>query len=64
MEHITLLIIALIAFVLYFLPTIIAFRREHHNRWAIAALNFFLGSTCFGWVAAFVWSLTTVRKSD
>ena len=51
------------AFVLaaYLVPTIIAMGRSHHNRWAIGALNLLLGWTALGWIAAFVWSLTSVR---
>jgi ABC-type transport system involved in cytochrome c biogenesis permease component len=61
MEVISALFIALIVFVVYFIPTIVAFRRGHHNRWPIAVLNFFLGSTGIGWVLALVWSLTVVE---
>jgi len=42
----------------YWIPTIIAFKRAHPSRTGIAALNFFLGWTFLGWVAAVVWSLT------
>ncbi|HMD74371.1 MAG TPA: superinfection immunity protein [Steroidobacteraceae bacterium] len=45
----------------YFLPTIIAFSRNHHNACAICALNSILGWTVIGWIAALVWSLTAVR---
>ena len=44
----------------YFLPAFIAFRRKHHNRFAILALNLLLGWTFLGWVAALIWSLTAV----
>ncbi len=47
---------------LYHLPTIIAFARNHHNAWAVCALNFFLGWTVIGWIAALIWSLTAVRS--
>lgn len=53
-------VLAIVAFV-YFIPTIVAFKRGHHNRWPIAVLNFFLGGTCIGWVIALVWSLTVVE---
>ena len=43
---------------LYFVPWIVAARRHHGNKNAIAALNILLGWTGLGWVAAFVWSLT------
>jgi predicted lipid-binding transport protein (Tim44 family) len=35
---------------LYFLPTIVAALRHHHNTAMIAILNFFLGWTFIGWV--------------
>jgi hypothetical protein len=47
---------------LYLLPTIVAFLRQHHNRWAILLLNIFLGWTFLGWVAALIWSATFVRS--
>jgi len=54
-------VLAFVAF-FYFIPTIVAFYRGHHNRWPIFVLNFFLGGTCIGWVIALVWSLTVVDK--
>jgi len=42
----------------YFAPSIVAFVRHHHNRWAIFALNLLLGWTGLGWIGALVWSLT------
>jgi hypothetical protein len=47
-----------ILLILYFLPTIIALLRHHHNALAIFVLNFFLGCTLIGWVVALVWSVT------
>ncbi len=41
----------------YFLPLSIAIARRHASKWAIGALNLFLGWTLLGWVAAIVWSL-------
>jgi hypothetical protein len=43
---------------LYFMPTVIAVNRGHHNKGAIFALNLFLGWSFLGWVAAFVWACT------
>jgi len=40
---------------LYFLPSIIGFRKR--NAASIVALNFFLGWTFIGWVGALVWAL-------
>jgi len=46
-------------FVLYFLPTIIAFARNKRDTTSILLLNFFLGWTCIGWVIALVWAVKT-----
>jgi hypothetical protein len=53
-----------IAVVIYFLPTIVAGCRGHHNLAAITALNVFLGCTFLGWVVALVWALTHVKSQD
>jgi len=58
------ILILLILGAIYFLPSLIAFNRHHHNRVAILALNFLLGWTALGWVAAFIWSLTAVRNAS
>lgn len=50
----------LIAIALYFIPTVIAVFRGHHNAVAIFGLNLFLGWTFIGWVGSLVWSLTAV----
>jgi hypothetical protein len=44
-------------------PAIVAFARHHHNRWAITALDVFLGWTLLGWVGALVWALTNPRPA-
>jgi hypothetical protein len=44
-------------FVLYFLPTIIAFAREKRDAVSILVLNLLLGWTMIGWVIALVWAL-------
>jgi len=52
------LVLLVILAIPYFVPSIIAFVRHHHNQWAIFALNLLLGWTVLGWIGAFVWSLT------
>ena len=47
-----------ILFGMYFLPSIIAAARHHWSQGGIFAVNFLLGWTFFGWVAAFIWALT------
>jgi T4 superinfection immunity protein len=48
----------IILLVPYFAPSIVAFVRSHHNKWAIFALNLLLGWTILGWIGSLVWSLT------
>ena len=55
--------IFIIAALLYFVPSFVAFSRGHQNRAAILALNIFLGWTFIGWVVALVWSFTEVNKA-
>lgn len=48
----------------YFLPTLIAAGRAHHNGVAILLLNLLLGWTLLGWVAALIWSATAVQRPE
>jgi hypothetical protein len=47
---------------LYMLPTIIAGYRVHPNTAAVAILNFLLGWTGLGWVAALAWSFAKPHR--
>jgi hypothetical protein len=47
-----------VAFGLYFLPYLNAWSRKHRRAGAIFWLNFFLGWTVLGWIAAVFWSAT------
>jgi hypothetical protein len=42
------LIVLVVAFCCYFLPSIVAFNRNRHNKGAIFVLNLFLGWTVLG----------------
>jgi len=59
MQNLGLLEISLLVlvFAIYFLPTLIAFLRQHKNKLAIFLLNLLLGWTILGWVASLVWSV-------
>lgn len=50
--------------VIYLIPTIVAFRRGHPNRWVIALLNFFAGGTGLGWFGSLIWACGAVHKSE
>ncbi|WP_081723366.1 superinfection immunity protein [Paraburkholderia mimosarum] len=48
---------------LYFVPSIIAFRRVHHKRGAIKRLNVLFGWSVLGWIVALILALTPVQKA-
>ncbi len=41
---------------LYFLPAIIAYKREHANKGIILLIDFLLGWTFIGWAGCLVWA--------
>jgi len=45
------------------LPILVAHRRQHHNKTAIAILTLLLGWTILGWIIALVWACTAVRPA-
>lgn len=50
-------ILMLLAVVLiYMLPSLIAFGREHRRRQDVALINILLGWTLIGWIAVFLWA--------
>lgn len=51
-----------IAFIVYFLPTFIASRRNHPNGTSIFLLDLFLGWTFIGWLAALIWSASAINR--
>ena len=51
------ILLVVLIFGFYFLPTLIAFLRQHKNKLAIFLLNLLLGWTVLGWVASLVWSV-------
>lgn len=53
----------IVAALIYFLPSIIAFRRQHANRWAILVLNTLFGSTGLGWLGTLIWAFHAVHRS-
>lgn len=48
--------------VLYFLPTVIAYKMKHPNLVLIALINIVLGWTFLGWIGALVWSVVPQQK--
>lgn len=54
--------ILVISALTYFLPTVIALARGHHNGFAIFLTNLLLGWTLIGWVIALIWSVTASER--
>lgn len=61
MEHILITIITLAVF---FLPTLIALVRDHHNKVAIIVTNLLLGWTGVVWLVALIWSFTNQKETS
>lgn len=57
------LIAASLAFVVYFLPSLVASRRRHHQAMVVFILNLFLGWTLLGWVIALAIAASTVKAA-
>ena len=62
----TMSLLAILGIVLYFLPAVIAYRRNHANRGAILLINFLLGWTFLGWAGSLIWAFidTDGSKTD
>ncbi len=54
---------ALLGLSLYFIPTIVAFKKDHINKIGILVLNVFLGWSFIGWVIALIWSVMKKNTS-
>ncbi len=50
-------------FIIYFVPTVVGFVRDHPNKFPILALNLFLGWSFIGWVVALIWALSNPSPS-
>ncbi len=49
--------LCIVSFVIYILPGVIAYKRDHHYKWVIIAMNLFFGATAIGWLVALVWAV-------
>jgi uncharacterized membrane protein len=59
LDNTTTIIMLIFVVVIYMLPTLLAFGREHPRRNDIAVINILLGWTLIGWLAVFLWALLT-----
>lgn len=63
-EALAILIILVIIVAIYFIPAIVAFRREHPNKWPIFLINLVFGSTLIGWIGSLIWAMHAVHTSS
>jgi hypothetical protein len=54
----------IIAIVVYFIPSMVAFWRRHPNRWPILGINILFGGTGLGWIGALIWALHAAHLSE
>src|SRR6266850_2831290 len=52
----------LIIGIIYITPSIVAFRRNHPNRWIILVINVAFGGTVIGWGIALVWAMRAAHR--
>jgi hypothetical protein len=61
MNLVLLLTLILIAIAIYFLPSLVAAKRNHHQTGMVMVINFFLGWTFIGWVVALAIACSAVK---
>jgi Superinfection immunity protein len=57
------LFLAILLIALYFLPTIIAYRRHHAYKGIIFVINLVFGLTGLGWAGSLIWAIFPAEKS-
>jgi hypothetical protein len=62
MDDVATVVLVLVGFlallVVYFLPTSLAYRKNHPQRGWILVCNLFAGGTGIGWIICLIWVLT------
>ena len=60
MTALAILIAVIVAICLFLLPTVIAFSRQHRNRFVIMLINIVFGATGLGWIGSLIWALNKI----
>ncbi len=55
-------VLFLIIGIIYIIPSIVAFRRNHPNRWIILLINVAFGGTIIGWGIAMIWAMRAAHR--
>jgi hypothetical protein len=61
-DFIFLVVFVLVIAIIYIAPSIVAFRRNHPNRWIIMVINVAFGGTIIGWGIAMVWAMRAAHR--
>ena len=56
------LLLSIVGLVIYFLPSLIAILRNHHQWGSIGVINLFFGWTFIGWVVSLAWAVSAARE--
>ena len=57
------LILAVLAIIVYFIPSIIGLKRKIRNKEILVIVNLLCGWTCAGWILCLIWSITEQTTS-
>jgi len=63
MTGLVIFLVIAIGLPLYFLPSIIAFRRDHVYKGAITVINLVFGFTGLGWAGSMIWALYPEQRT-
>lgn len=61
--HWEVLIFVIVGLIVFCIPSVIAFKRRHPNRWPILLINMIFGGTGLGWFGALMWAMSAVHRS-
>lgn len=54
----------MIGVIMYFIPSIVAFRRDTVSRWGIFLVNIFFGWTLLIWIITLIWACEGRTKNN
>jgi hypothetical protein len=55
-------IAGIVGLIVYFIPSYIAVRNNHHSKGWIILVNVLLGFTVVGWIVALLWAVNTPKR--
>ena len=64
LAHLFIFLFAILIIFIYILPSYIAFKNQHPNRWVILVINIVFGGSLIGWLVAMVWANKAVHISS